>query len=150
MVRLVRTDSKNTHFKLLVKLLDKDLAISDGEDHGFYNQYNGIDTIKYTVVAYHDYLPVACGAIKQYDTLTVEIKRMFTLPEARGKGIATKVLNELENWAAELGFKRCILETGQKQPQAIALYKKNDYSIISNYDQYIGVENSVCFGKDLL
>ena len=149
MIQLKKTDSKNIDFVELVSLLDKDLAISDGEEHGFYNQFNGIETIKYAVVAYNDNIPVACGAIKQYDALTVEVKRMYTLPEARGKGIATKVLDELENWAVQLGYKRCILETGKKQPQAIALYNKTGYSITSNYDQYIGVENSVCFEKHL-
>jgi len=149
MIQLKKTDSKNIDFVELVSLLDKDLAISDGEEHGFYNQFNGIETIKYAVVAYNDNIPVACGAIKQYDALTAEVKRMYTLPEARGKGIATKVLDELENWAVQLGYKRCILETGKKQPQAIALYNKTGYSITSNYDQYIGVENSVCFEKHL-
>ena len=149
MIQLKRTDSKNINFIELVKLLDKDLAVSDGEEHDFYNQYNGIDSIKYAVVAYYNDVPVACGAIKQYDALTVEVKRMYTLPEARGKGIATKILDELENWAVQLGYKRCILETGKKQPKAIALYKKTGYSITSNYDQYIGVENSVCFEKHL-
>jgi len=147
MIRLERTSSENLDFIELVKLLDKDLAISDGEDHEFYHQYNGIDTIKYALVAYNDDIPVACGALKQFNDATMEIKRMYTLPKERGKGIATKVLTELEHWAKQLGFKRCILETGKKQPQAISLYKKTGYKIIKNYDQYAGIENSVCFEK---
>jgi len=147
MIHLEKTDSKNKDFIELVKQLDKDLAISDGEEHGFYHQFNGIDTLNHTIVAYIDNIPVACGAIKQYNDSTVEIKRMYTLPETRGKGIATKILDELENWAAQLGYKRCILETGKKQPKAIALYKKTGYIIILNYAQYAGIENSVCFEK---
>ncbi|MCK0180200.1 GNAT family N-acetyltransferase [Flavobacteriaceae bacterium S0862] len=147
MIQLKRTDSKNIDFIGLVTLLDKDLAISDGEEHGFYHQFNGIEKIKYAVVAYQDNIPMACGAIKGYDASTVEIKRMYTLPESRGKGIATKILDELENWAAQLGYKRCILETGKKQPKAISLYKKTGYIVISNYAQYKGIENSVCFEK---
>lgn len=149
MFKLKRTDSNNIDFIELVKLLDKDLAVSDGEDHDFYHQYNGIDTIKHAVVAYHGETPVACGALKQYDATTMEIKRMYTLPIVRGKGFATKILIELENWARDLGNKRCILETGKKQPNAIALYKKTAYTIIPNYDQYAGVDNSVCFEKKL-
>lgn len=149
MIRFQKTDATNTDFIELVKLLDKDLAISDGEDHDFYHQYNGIDTIKYTVVAYSNNAPIACGALKEYDDITVEIKRMYTLPITRGKGIATMVLNELECWAYQLGYKRCILETGKKQPNAIALYKKTGYNIIPNYDQYAGVDNSICFEKQL-
>ena len=147
MIRYERTNSKSKDFIELVKLLDRDLAISDGEDHGFYNQYNGIDTLKYVIVAYNDDIPVACGAIKQYNVSSMEIKRMYTLPIARGKRIATTVLSELENWAKDLGNEKCILETGKKQPQAIALYNNTGYIIIPNYAQYAGTENSVCFEK---
>jgi putative acetyltransferase len=59
------------------------------------------------------------------------------------------VLSELESWAAELGYPKCVLETGKRQPEAIALYEKQGYQRIPNYGQYIGVENSVCFEKVL-
>jgi GNAT superfamily N-acetyltransferase len=58
-------------------------------------------------------------------------------------------LKELELWAAEVNYKDCILETGKKQPEAIALYKKAGYTIISNYGQYKNVENSVCMKKSI-
>jgi len=74
---------------------------------------------------------------------------MYTLPEERGKRIATKILIELEKWAHELSYKKCILETGKKQPEAISLYKRNEYKIIPNYGQYVGMENSVCFEKEI-
>ena len=77
----------------------------------------------------------------------MEVKRMFVPQEQRGKGIASRILKELESWAAELGYKKCILETGEKQPEAIALYKKNNYVVIKNYGQYVDVESSVCFEK---
>ena len=67
----------------------------------------------------------------------------------RGRGFATIVLKGLESWAAELSFKRCILETGYKQPEAIALYTKNGYHKIPNYGQYQSVGNSMCFEKDI-
>lgn len=74
---------------------------------------------------------------------------MFVPTERRKKGIASAILNELENWAAELSFTKCILETGKRQPEAIGLYKKNGYKQIPNYGQYASVENSVCFRKEL-
>jgi len=80
----------------------------------------------------------------------MEMKRMYTVPAFRGKGIATMVLRELEKWAAELSYMKCVLETGKRQPEAIDLYKKNGYKIIPNYGQYIGVENSVCFEKSVV
>ena len=149
MISLLRTNSENTDFVELVKLLDADLAIRDGKDHSFYAQYNKIDNIKHVVVAYDNSKPVGCGAIKEYSPDTMEIKRMYTLPEERGKRIATKILIELEKWAHELSYKRCILETGKKQPEAISLYKRNEYKIIPNYGQYVGMENSVCFEKEI-
>lgn len=148
-ISLVKTDSSNTDFRLLVTELDADLKIRDGADHGFYSQFNKIDTIKHTVVAYAANTPVGCGAFKEYTTDAVEIKRMYVPPEQRGKGIAAAILNELEAWAASLGYKRCVLETGKKQPEAIQLYKKSGYRIIANYGQYENVENSVCFEKIL-
>ena len=86
---------------------------------------------------------------KAFNKNSVEIKRMFTSPETRGKGIATLILKELENWASELDYSICVLETGIRQTEAVALYRKNSYKIISNYGQYEGIENSLCFEKNI-
>jgi GNAT superfamily N-acetyltransferase len=149
MFTIIRTNSSNHNFIHLVKHLDVYLAEKDGRDHAFYDQYNKLDKIKHVVIAYENDRPVACGAIKEYDANTMEVKRMFTLPDCRGKGVATKVLTELEKWATELGYKKCILETGKRQPEAIALYKKSGYKSIPNYGQYIEMNNSVCFEKEM-
>ena len=149
MISLVRTDSENKDFRALVKQLDAFLAVTDGDDHDFYNQYNKLDLIKHVVLIYVDNEPLACGAIKQYDTTTMEIKRMFTSEKARGKGLASQILKALEIWAKELSFNRCILETGIRQVEAVHLYKKNNYKIIENYGQYSGLEESICFEKYL-
>ena len=149
MIRLRRTSANDSHFITLVKALDEDLAIRDGEDHDFYHQFNAIDQIKYALVAYMGTTPVGCGAIKQLDNTAMEVKRMYTLPSHRGNGIASRILDELENWARELGFPCCRLETGRKQPEAISLYEKSGYKVIPNYGQYQGIENSVCFQKEL-
>ena len=146
---IIRTDSNHRDFIELVKHLDADLAERDGTDHSFYAQFNTIDKIRYVIIAYENDKPTGCGALKEYSPNIMEIKRMYTSPDSRGKGIAGKVLGELEIWATELRCQRCILETGKKQPEAIALYQKNGYSIIPNYGQYQGIENSVCFEKEL-
>jgi GNAT superfamily N-acetyltransferase len=149
MIRITRTDSENQDFINLVKDLDKEMAIRDGEDYSFYAQFNKIDTIKYAVVAYENGRPVGCGAIKEYAPGTVEIKRMYTSPDSRGKGIAGRILAELEAWADELGYETCILETGKRLPEAVRLYQKNGYNLIPNYGQYAQIEDSVCFEKHL-
>lgn len=148
MIKIARTSSDNDQFVELVKCLDAELAERDGNDHAFYAQFNKIDKIRYAIIAYENGAPVSCGAIKEFNPTTMEVKRMYTLPGSRGKGIASKVLTELEAWAAELGYRKCILETGKKQPEAIRLYQKSGYKIIPNYGQYANVENSVCFEKE--
>jgi len=149
MISLLRTNSDNPDFIELVKYLDADLAERDGDDHPFYAQFNKIDKIKFVVVAYENDKPVACGAIKEFSPEVMEVKRMYTSPESRGKGIAGKILAELEMWATEQSYTKCILETGKKQPESIRLYRKSGYQTIPNYGQYAGIENSVCFEKNL-
>jgi GNAT superfamily N-acetyltransferase len=149
MLQIVRTTSANSDFLLLVKALDQLLAILDGEDHAFYAQFNKVDALQHVLVAYEGEMPVGCGAIKKIGESTVEVKRMFVDEAYRNKGIASTLLAALEDWAIELGNTRCLLETGIRQPEAIALYKKNGYRIIENYGQYAGVATSVCFEKEL-
>jgi putative acetyltransferase len=147
MPKVIRTSSANNDFQELVELLDRDLAVTDGDEHAFYDQFNKIDSINHVVLLYQDGKTVSCGALKEFSSGTMEVKRMFTRREYRGKGYAATVLNELEKWAKELEYSKCILETGVRQPDAIALYKKKGYDLIANYGQYAGVENSLCFGK---
>ena len=148
-IKLKRINSNNKDFIELVKNLDAELAIRDGDDHSFYHQFNKIDSLKHVILASLNDIPVACGAFKQFDLKPVEIKRMFTMPKKRGFGISKKVLYELEQWAKELSYKKCILETGKKQLEAINLYKNYGYNLTVNYGQYADVRNSLCFEKKL-
>ncbi|MEO0473163.1 MAG: GNAT family N-acetyltransferase [Bacteroidota bacterium] len=147
MLSFLRTDANHTDFKALVAKLDAYLAIQDGDEHSFYDQYNQIHDIKYAIVGFQLGQAVACGAIKAFSDTQVEVKRMYVSPEVRGQGIASALLMQLENWAAELGYKSCVLETGKRQPEAVALYHKNGYRRIPNYGQYAQMDNSLCFEK---
>lgn len=145
-----RTISDNLDFQNLVSKLDRHLALKNGKDNDFFTQYNKIDKIRNVVVVYDlAGSAVGCGAMKAYADDTMEIKRMFVLADKRGKGIASQILSELQDWAQELGYKKCILETGDKMIEAIALYKKHHFNIIPNYGQYANIENSICFEKEL-
>ena len=148
-MKTLRTTSENPDFQKLVKQLDAYLAVMDGDEHAFYHQYNKIDLLKNCVVIFDNDEAVACGAIKELDSNSMEVKRMFTLPEKRGKGLASAILKELESWAKELGYKKTILETGKRQTEAVTLYSKCGYQVIPNYGQYIGIDNSICFEKEL-
>ena len=148
-MKTLRTTSENPDFQKLVKQLDAYLAVMDGEEHAFYHQYNKIDLLKNCIVIFDNDEAVTCGAIKEFDSKSMEVKRMFTLPEKRGKGLASKILTELETWTKELGYEKTFLETGKRQTEAIALYNKCGYKVIPNYGQYIGIDNSICFEKKL-
>ena len=149
MVTLVRTNSDNSDFRKLVQLLDEYLAIMDAEEHAFYAQLNKVDSIRNVVLAYQNEELMGCGAFKEFDELSVEIKRMFVIPEHRHQGIAANILLELEKWAAELNYAFTVLETGKRQPDAIRLYQKAGYHITASYGKYANVENSVCMKKEL-
>ncbi|WP_405414345.1 GNAT family N-acetyltransferase [Maribacter sp. Asnod1-A12] len=149
MLYFKRYSNDNQDFKELVALLDADLALRDGSENTFYAQFNGIEQLKNCVVFYANEICVACGAFKEFNKDSVEIKRMYVQPDYRGKGIASKVLVVLEEWAKELNYSHTVLETGLRQPEAIALYKKNNYQVTENYPPYEKMENSVCFRKEL-
>jgi GNAT superfamily N-acetyltransferase len=147
MIIVKRTDSEDKDFQELVILLDNDLDELDKTAHTICEPFNKIDTIQYAIVVYSANEAIGCGAIRKYASDTMEIKRMFVRKDQRRKGIASMILDELECWAKELGFTRCILETGEKLPEAINLYQKKSYSRIANYGQYQCLGCSVCFEK---
>ncbi len=148
-MNLFRTTSENPDFQKLVSELDVYLAIRNGDENDFFVQFNKIEWLRHIVLAYENGVAVGCGAFKEFETGTVEIKRMFVPLEFRGKGIASLVLKELEIWAKELGYKKTILETGKDMKDAVGLYTKFNYQIIPNYGQYAEIEGSVCFEKIL-
>ena len=150
MIQITRIDANNNDLRQLVNKLDVELAGLDGDEHPFYAQFNKIDAIKFAVLAYENEVALGCGAIKEYEPGIMEIKRMYVIPAKRGIGVASAILHELEKWAKELGFEKCILETGKRQAAAIGLYLKQGYVQIPNYGQYKDVTNSLCFEKRLL
>ena len=146
---LAHTTSDNQDFIYLVDLLDADLKIRDGNEHEFYAQINQTAVLKNVLVCYNNLSAIGCGAFREIDEKTVEIKRMYVLPDFRGKGIASEILLELEKWASEQKYTKTILETGINQPEAIAMYTKLGYTIIENYGHYKGMQNSICMSKNL-
>jgi len=150
MIEFRRTNSENIDFRNLVKELDKILAVLDGDDHAFFDQFNQLDTVKYVIVVYLEEEAIGCGAIKEYSEGIGELKRIYVLPKFRSKGVATSILKELETWAKELNFEKIIMETGFRQVEAIQLYIKNGFHSIPNYGHYAEVENSFCFEKIII
>ncbi|MGV3638570.1 MAG: GNAT family N-acetyltransferase [Flavobacteriales bacterium] len=144
---LVRTSSSDPSFRELIAELDRDLAVRNGDSNAFFAAFNSVERIEQVVVVHLGQRPVGCGAFKPFGAQAVEVKRMYTVPEHRRKGLGALVLNDLEAWAAELGHTRCVLETGRAMTEAIALYTRQGYILIPNYGPYVGVAESVCFEK---
>jgi len=92
---------------------------------------------------------IGCGALRQEDAETAEVKRMYVRPEARGQGLGRRMLEELEHRAAEMGFKRIRLETGVPQPEALHLYESATYRRIPGYGEYKDDPRTVSFEKIL-
>jgi GNAT superfamily N-acetyltransferase len=145
---LVKTTSDNPDFQKLTRQFDDFLVEIDGDEKDFFAQYNQI-YLDHVIIYYDGGQAVGCGAFKAYEADVAEIKRMFVVPEQRGKGIAGAIVNELEQWAKTTGFNYCILETSNKLTSAISLYQRCGYVVIPNYGQYQGVASSVCMKKSI-
>lgn len=151
MIRLTRTSADHPDFGYLVELLDKDLWNRYPNTQQSFLAFNVIKLDARVIVAYVDNSPVGCGCFRETaEPGVVEIKRMYADNEVRGKGIAKKILGELEAWAVEIGKERAILETGTNQPEAVSLYDKLGYKVMDRYEPYVDNEESICMGKVLI
>lgn len=149
-IKVVKTTSENPDFISLIKTFDIFLWERYPELKNDYWGNNLIEFNPNVIIIYLDETAVACGCFKKYNANTVELKRMFVSPEARGLGLAQRVIKELENEAIKQGFKAMILETLYKQIEAINLYQKVGFEIVENYEPYIGLTNSVCMRKSII
>ena len=96
-------------------------------------------------VAFLDGVPAGCGACRTLEDGTVELKRMYSRPAARGNGLGAALVSHLCGVARDLGRPRVVLETGPEQPEAIHVYKKAGFTPIPHFGQYVGSVTSVCF-----
>jgi GNAT superfamily N-acetyltransferase len=105
------------------------------------------------LVAYLDGRPVACGGWRVHpgpDGPEAELKRMYVSPAARGRGVARALLAELERTALEAGYGRMVLETGSRQPEALALYKSAGYVDVPRFGYYADEPEAVHLGKTIV
>lgn len=134
--------------RALIAQLDEDLLARYPRDaiHGLrpHEVYAGD---LYFIVARLGGVPVGCGALRVLGAGAGEIKRMFVVPEFRGRGIARRILSNLEGEAARRGYRVLRLETGTRQPEALALYRSSGYVDIAAFGEYVGNPFSVCLEK---
>lgn len=145
------TDGTDPDFVSLCAQLDAHLTAESSEEimRDVYNQHNVRDHIHDVFIAYLGGVPVGCAAFKQYQQGTAEVKRVFVQPVHRGKHIADALMDALEHHARQAGYRTLVLETGRTLAAAHALYTKRGYTVIPNYDPYIGLPDSMCMQKEL-
>jgi len=146
---LEAVDIRSADAVRMVARLDEDLARRYGEAPSEFTAANALADHMTFLVGYLGGRPVACGAFRPMDAKAAEIKRMFVEPDLRGRGIARRLLAELEERARRAGYSLARLETGVRQAEAIRLYEAAGYRRIENYGIYAGNPDSVCFEKAL-
>ena len=111
--------------------------------------YNLSESISDVLIAYSDGKAVGCAGLKRYSDQDVEIKRVWVEPEWRGKHIATGLMDQIEDQARKMGFKRAILQTRPIMPDAVGLYENRGYVLIGNYPPYDKLEGAICMALNL-
>jgi putative acetyltransferase len=101
------------------------------------------------LIAFDGQEAIACGGLRQLDDSHGEVKRMFVLPARRGTGVSTGILRALEADARTRGWNRLVLETGDRQPDAVRFYEREGYQRIPNFGHYAGHAASLCYGISL-
>ena len=94
-------------------------------------------------------IAVGCGGLRQLDDNSGEIKRMFVDPSRRGSGVSVAIVRRLELAARQRGWSHLLLETGDAQPDAVRFYTREGFTPVPNFGHYVGLEQSLCFGKSL-
>lgn len=148
-MEFVRTTGKNEDFIENCRLLDLDLDRRVGRKikREKYQKFNQLDEIKEAIVVYDEDKPIGGGAIRKYDDETVELKRVFVHNENQGQGIGSRLVSLLMEWAAELGYRWMILETGELLSESCAVYRKLGFEVIPNYGPYANMPESLCMGR---
>ena len=102
------------------------------------------------LIGYLDGAAVACGAWRTLGPGRAEIKRMFVAAAARRRGLAARILNELEGSARQAGMTRMVLETGDAQPEAVQMYTRAGYRVVEGYGYYRCSPQSISMAKSLM
>jgi len=148
-IEIVRCTTGASEFQELIRGLDADLQRRYGEVQALYSPHNKVAEIETAVLAKENGRAVGCGCFKVHAPLTIELKRMYVVPEARGRRIAAEIVGALEAWAKALGHTTAVLETGNLQHEAVALYTRCGYTRTPNFPPYDQLPASICMKKSL-
>ena len=142
------TNEKDERFIELTKELDNEYFQRLGDVVKKYEEYNDLNDPHIVILALNWGKPIACASFRLFDKDTIEIKRVYVKKRYRRKGIAYKLVKQLEKLAMEENFRYSVIETGSDNEAAINLYKKLDYEIIDNFGQFEGDDLCICMRKE--
>lgn len=146
-MNLRRTTGRDPDFIVLTTKLDEELLVEYGvAAQADYVPYNLVDADT-AIVATIDGALAGCGCFKPFDDDAVELKRVYVDPAHRGMGVGRALVDALETWAKELGYRAAVLETGVRQAAALVLYERAGYARIPLYGPYVGLNLSICMRK---
>jgi len=143
-VSVTSVQCDDEEFLSLVKQLTEMLVELNGEKNAYYAPLNDPSSLTAAVVVYVDGKAAGCGGFRPVDVNTIEIKRMFVLPEYRGMGLGRSILAKIIDDATQAGYAKAILETSKRLTAANQLYERSGFTVIPNYGPYIGMEDSIC------
>ena len=151
-VKIQRCDVESPTAVELISALNAELVQRYPEDGANFFELDSSDVASGNgafLAAYVEDEPVGCGAVRRLNDADFEIKRMYVAPFFRGHGVGQSMLAALESEAEALGAPRLVLETGDRQPEALALYRRSGFSDIPRFGQYVDSPLSVCMEKRL-
>lgn len=151
-MRIRHTDGADSDFIALCAELDVYLnALIGGEEYrAQYTPQNSFHDISHVFIAMENDVAVGCAAFKPLSGEVAEIKRVFTRPNFRGRGIAKDLLRRLEKEARMQGYVALVLETWQPLSAATALYAAIGYRKTENYGPYVDLPIAICMRKELV
>ena len=152
MIEIRRADLLSETSQVLIAALNAELRARYPEDGVSYFRLDAEEVRPGRgafLVAYDGPNPVGCGAVRLIEPATAEIKRMYVRPDARGRGFGRSVLTALEAEARAIGVTRLLLETGTRQPEAIALYSRSGFILTEPFGEYRASPLNVFYEKRL-
>ena len=123
--------------------------VGGAENRTGFVPFNASAEIPFVLLAYGDGQPVGCAGLKRYSDADAEVKRVWVEPTYRRRGIANALMDQIEEKARKLGYRRVMLQTRPIMPDAVGLYTKRGYALIPNYPPYDRLEGAVCYAKAL-
>jgi len=146
---LHRCEGSHPGFRSLITELDRELRSETSAHDEIFITHNIVPDHVHVVLALLGEQAVGCACLRALNKEAVELKRMFVLPEHRGKGLSRRILEDLELWAKEMKYRAIRLETGHFLKAAHSLYRSSGFRTIENYGPYKGIAESLCFEKVL-